>query len=177
MRSGADASGSGGSAAGDVAVAAAVASGSVPAGGRGRDDGGPRGSAGLSAAATLAVPWLPVFISWSSGPPKVSEYTRSKTLNAMISLIRKIAEIARKLREAAGLPKEPTGAVANGKAQTLTAKKGGILATGSRPREIPGMAMDGKVVISCVNPLAFDKRGAHGQVINGGEGSAAESAG
>ena len=34
----------------------------------------------------------------------------------------------------------------------------------------------GKTVISCVNPLAFDKRGAHGQVINGGEGSAAESA-
>ena len=29
-----------------------------------------------------------------------------------------IAEIARKLREAAGLPKEPTGAVANDKAQT-----------------------------------------------------------
>lgn len=34
----------------------------------------------------------------------------------------------------------------------------------------------GKTVISCVNPLAFDKRGAHGQVIDGGEGSAAESA-
>ena len=28
----------------------------------------------------------------------------------------------------------------------------------------------------CVNPLAFDKRGAHGRVIDGGEGSAAESA-
>ncbi|WP_235535928.1 NADPH-dependent F420 reductase [Nocardioides sp. Root190] len=37
-------------------------------------------------------------------------------------------------------------------------------------------ALDGKTVISCVNPLAFDKRGAHGQVVNGGEGSAAESA-
>lgn len=37
-------------------------------------------------------------------------------------------------------------------------------------------ALDGKTVISCVNPLAFDKRGAHGQVINNGEGSAAESA-
>lgn len=37
-------------------------------------------------------------------------------------------------------------------------------------------ALDGKTVISCVNPLAFDKRGAHGQVIDGGEGSAAESA-
>ncbi|TWH04862.1 reduced coenzyme F420:NADP oxidoreductase [Nocardioides sp. J9] len=34
----------------------------------------------------------------------------------------------------------------------------------------------GKTVISCVNPLAFDKRGAHGRVINGGEGSAAELA-
>jgi NADPH-dependent F420 reductase len=34
----------------------------------------------------------------------------------------------------------------------------------------------GKIVISCVNPLAFDKRGAHGRIINGGEGSAAESA-
>lgn len=37
-------------------------------------------------------------------------------------------------------------------------------------------ALDGKTVISCVNPLAFDKRGAHGRVINHGEGSAAESA-
>ena len=27
-----------------------------------------------------------------------------------------------------------------------------------------------------MNPLAFDKRGAHGRVIDGGEGSAAESA-
>jgi manganese catalase len=35
-----------------------------------------------------------------------------------------IAEIARKLREAAGLPKEPTGAVANGKAQTRRATSG-----------------------------------------------------
>ena len=31
-------------------------------------------------------------------------------------------------------------------------------------------------MISCVNPLAFDMRGAHGRVINNGEGSAAESA-
>jgi predicted dinucleotide-binding enzyme len=30
-------------------------------------------------------------------------------------------------------------------------------------------------VISCVNPLAFDKRGAYGQAVDGGEGSAAES--
>ncbi|NYI45829.1 hypothetical protein BJ993_002909 [Nocardioides aromaticivorans] len=37
-------------------------------------------------------------------------------------------------------------------------------------------ALAGKTVISCVNPLAFDKRGAHGRVVNGGEGSAAESA-
>jgi Mn-containing catalase len=35
-----------------------------------------------------------------------------------------IAEIARKLREAAGLPKEPTGAVANDKAQTRGATSG-----------------------------------------------------
>ena len=33
-----------------------------------------------------------------------------------------------------------------------------------------------KIVISCVNPLAFDKRGAHGQVVDDGRGSAAESA-
>jgi NADPH-dependent F420 reductase len=33
-----------------------------------------------------------------------------------------------------------------------------------------------KTVISCVNPLAFDKRGAHGRIIDAGEGSAAESA-
>lgn len=37
-------------------------------------------------------------------------------------------------------------------------------------------ALAGKTLISCVNPLAFDKRGAHGKVINNGEGSAAESA-
>ena len=41
---------------------------------------------------------------------------------------------------------------------------------------IASLPLGGKVVISCVNPLAFDKRGAHGQVIDGGEGSAAESA-
>lgn len=39
-----------------------------------------------------------------------------------------------------------------------------------------GGALAGKTVISCVNPLAFDKRGAHGRIINNGEGSAAESA-
>ncbi|QCW50151.1 NADPH-dependent F420 reductase [Nocardioides dongxiaopingii] len=38
------------------------------------------------------------------------------------------------------------------------------------------LPLAGKTVISCVNPLAFDKRGAHGRVVNGGEGSAAESA-
>lgn len=41
---------------------------------------------------------------------------------------------------------------------------------------VASLPLAGKTVISCVNPLAFDKRGAHGQVINGGEGSAAESA-
>ena len=38
------------------------------------------------------------------------------------------------------------------------------------------LPLDGKTVISCVNPLAFDKRGPHGRVVDGGEGSAAESA-
>lgn len=38
------------------------------------------------------------------------------------------------------------------------------------------LPLAGKLVISCVNPLAFDKRGAHGRIIDGGEGSAAESA-
>ncbi|HEU4810931.1 MAG TPA: NADPH-dependent F420 reductase [Nocardioides sp.] len=38
------------------------------------------------------------------------------------------------------------------------------------------LPLEGRTVISCVNPLAFDKRGAHGLVIDGGEGSAAESA-
>jgi NADPH-dependent F420 reductase len=41
---------------------------------------------------------------------------------------------------------------------------------------VASLPLAGKTVISCVNPLAFDKRGAHGQVIDGGEGSAAESA-
>ena len=38
------------------------------------------------------------------------------------------------------------------------------------------LPLAGRTVVSCVNPLAFDKRGAHGLVIDGGEGSAAESA-
>ena len=41
---------------------------------------------------------------------------------------------------------------------------------------VASLPLTGKTVISCVNPLAFDKRGAHGQVIDGGEGSAAEHA-
>ncbi|GAB2968520.1 NADPH-dependent F420 reductase [Nocardioides montaniterrae] len=41
---------------------------------------------------------------------------------------------------------------------------------------VASLDLAGKTVISCVNPLAFDKRGAHGKVINNGEGSAAESA-
>jgi 8-hydroxy-5-deazaflavin:NADPH oxidoreductase len=38
------------------------------------------------------------------------------------------------------------------------------------------LPLAGKTVVSCVNPLAFDKRGAHGLVIDAGEGSAAERA-
>jgi 8-hydroxy-5-deazaflavin:NADPH oxidoreductase len=41
---------------------------------------------------------------------------------------------------------------------------------------VASLDLAGKTVVSCVNPLAFDKRGAHGQVIDGGEGSAAEHA-
>ena len=41
---------------------------------------------------------------------------------------------------------------------------------------VASLPLSGKTVISCVNPLAFDKRGAHGRLIDGGEGSAAESA-
>ena len=38
------------------------------------------------------------------------------------------------------------------------------------------LPLDGRIVVSCVNPLAFDKAGPSGRVIDGGEGSAAESA-
>lgn len=41
---------------------------------------------------------------------------------------------------------------------------------------VASLPLAGRTVISCVNPLAFDKRGAHGRVVDGGEGSAAESA-
>lgn len=41
---------------------------------------------------------------------------------------------------------------------------------------VASLELGGKTVISCVNPLAFDKRGAHGRVVDAGEGSAAESA-
>jgi 8-hydroxy-5-deazaflavin:NADPH oxidoreductase len=38
------------------------------------------------------------------------------------------------------------------------------------------LPLDGTVVVSCVNPLGFDKSGPYGKVVDGGEGSAAESA-
>ena len=41
---------------------------------------------------------------------------------------------------------------------------------------VASLPLAGKTVISCVNPLGFDKRGAYGLAIDGGEGSAAESA-
>ncbi len=41
---------------------------------------------------------------------------------------------------------------------------------------VESLPLAGRTVISCVNPLAFDKRGAHGRIIDGGEGSAAEEA-
>jgi NADPH-dependent F420 reductase len=41
---------------------------------------------------------------------------------------------------------------------------------------VAALPLAGKTVVSCVNPLAFDKRGAHGLVIDAGEGSAAERA-
>ena len=41
---------------------------------------------------------------------------------------------------------------------------------------VASLPLAGKTLISCVNPLAFDKQGPHGRVIDGGEGSAAESA-
>jgi NADPH-dependent F420 reductase len=41
---------------------------------------------------------------------------------------------------------------------------------------VAGLPLDGKVVVSCVNPLGFDKAGPYGRVVDGGEGSAAESA-
>jgi NADPH-dependent F420 reductase len=41
---------------------------------------------------------------------------------------------------------------------------------------VAGLPLAGKVVLSCVNPLAFDKQGPRGRVIDRGEGSAAESA-
>ena len=41
---------------------------------------------------------------------------------------------------------------------------------------VGSLPLAGRTVISCVNPLAFDKRGPHGRVVDGGEGSAAESA-
>lgn len=41
---------------------------------------------------------------------------------------------------------------------------------------VESLPLAGKTVISCVNPLAFDKRGAHGAVVDAGEGSAAEHA-
>ncbi|WP_372729125.1 NADPH-dependent F420 reductase [Nocardioides sp.] len=47
---------------------------------------------------------------------------------------------------------------------------------GGHDELVATLPLAGKTVVSCVNPLAFDKRGAHGLVIDGGEGSAAESA-
>lgn len=41
---------------------------------------------------------------------------------------------------------------------------------------VTGLPLAGRIVISCVNPLVFDKGGASGLPIDGGLGSAAESA-
>jgi NADPH-dependent F420 reductase len=41
---------------------------------------------------------------------------------------------------------------------------------------VASLPLAGALVVSCVNPLAFDERGAHGRVVDGGEGSAAEEA-
>lgn len=41
---------------------------------------------------------------------------------------------------------------------------------------VASLPLAGRVVVSCVNPLAFDERGAHGLVVDHGLGSAAESA-
>lgn len=41
---------------------------------------------------------------------------------------------------------------------------------------VASLPLDGKVVVSCVNPLGFDKAGPYGRLVDGGEGSAAESA-
>lgn len=38
------------------------------------------------------------------------------------------------------------------------------------------LPLDDTIVVSCVNPLAFDKSGPYGRVVDAGEGSAAESA-
>ena len=38
------------------------------------------------------------------------------------------------------------------------------------------LPLDDTIVVSCVNPLSFDKQGPSGRVVDGGEGSAAESA-
>ncbi|QWC83741.1 NADPH-dependent F420 reductase [Nocardioidaceae bacterium] len=41
---------------------------------------------------------------------------------------------------------------------------------------VASLPLAGRIVISCVNPLAFDERGAYGLLVDGGGGSAAESA-
>ena len=51
-----------------------------------------------------------------------------------------------------------------------------VVDRGGHDELVGTLPLAGKTVISCVNPLAFDKRGAHGQVIDAGEGSAAERA-
>jgi 8-hydroxy-5-deazaflavin:NADPH oxidoreductase len=41
---------------------------------------------------------------------------------------------------------------------------------------VASLPLDGTIVVSCVNPLGFDKSGPFGKVVDAGEGSAAESA-
>jgi len=41
---------------------------------------------------------------------------------------------------------------------------------------VASLPLDGRVVVSCVNPLAFDKHGPAGRPVDGGESSAAEHA-
>ncbi|MEJ7832664.1 MAG: NADPH-dependent F420 reductase [Nocardioides sp.] len=84
------------------------------------------------------------------------------------------AEVTERLAGAAGAG-QVTGAA---NADACTAADVVVLAVpyDGHDELVATLPLDGLVVISCVNPLAFDKRGAHGRIIDGGEGSAAESA-
>lgn len=86
-----------------------------------------------------------------------------------------VAEEINKRLADEGFATVATGA-ANADAATACDVVAIVVPWGGHDELVATLPLDGKTVISCVNPLAFDKQGPHGLVVGDGLSSAAESA-